>query len=68
MDNTAGTIIQRLRRERGISREMLAQRAGCTSYTIYRIETGRTSGPSSITMHAIARELGISLDELMGAP
>jgi transcriptional regulator with XRE-family HTH domain len=61
---------QRLRSERerrGLSLRELARRLSISPSALSQIETGR-SRPSVGTLYAIVTELGISLDELFGAP
>jgi transcriptional regulator with XRE-family HTH domain len=61
---------QRLREERGrhdMSLRELARRLGVSPSALSQIERGR-SMPSLTTLHAITTELGLSVDELIGAP
>ena len=55
--------LRQLRRERGLSQEGLARKAGVTKLTIINIETGRTK-PRSGTIAKIALALGVPADHL----
>lgn len=64
--NLRDDVGQRLRDERerhGISLRALAREIGISASALSQIETGR-SRPSVTTLHAVAAELGMSLDEL----
>jgi transcriptional regulator with XRE-family HTH domain len=45
----------------------VAQRAGLSTETLRKIETGRIPTPSFVTVAALAEELGLSLDEIWQA-
>lgn len=57
------TPLKRLLFERGIKQEWLAQQTGLPANTISRIVNGR-SEPTLRTARAIARVLGVSIEEL----
>ncbi|MBV7694107.1 helix-turn-helix domain-containing protein [Streptomyces sp. TRM70350] len=59
---------QLLRRARG-GRSMaeVAAEAGISAETLRKIETGRAPTPAFFTVAALARVLGLSMDELAGA-
>jgi transcriptional regulator with XRE-family HTH domain len=59
-----GKAIRRLREERGLTQEGLAQEAGSTTATISSIERGR-SNPNWSTVEAIASALGTSMVEVV---
>jgi transcriptional regulator with XRE-family HTH domain len=46
----------------------LAQKAGVSRTTIYHLERGHTQRIRAATIKAIAEALGLSVDELLGAP
>jgi len=50
---------------KGISMTTLADRVGIARNTMTRIVTGETADPASGIMVKIARELGVSLDDLL---
>jgi transcriptional regulator with XRE-family HTH domain len=58
-----GKAVRQLRRERDLSQEALAYKAGITSGTLSLIERGR-SNPTWGTTKGIAAALGVSIGEL----
>ena len=54
--------IEKLRKVRGLTMEALAYRAGVSVKTIQRLE--RTGRGNSETLRAVARVLGVGLDDL----
>jgi transcriptional regulator with XRE-family HTH domain len=50
----------------GRSMAEVATRAGLSAETLRKIETGRAPTPAFFTVAALARVLGLSLDELAG--
>lgn len=44
----------------------IAARAGISAETLRKIETGRAPTPAFFTVAALARVLGLSMDELVG--
>ena len=59
-----GLHLRKLRESKGISQETLGLNVGSYQSTIIRIEQGK-SNPKLSTLIAIARELDISLKELI---
>jgi transcriptional regulator with XRE-family HTH domain len=62
-DEALNKVLERLRTQRGLSREMLAHEAGITVSAYARIETGVTA-PGWSTVRRIAEALEVSLAEL----
>jgi transcriptional regulator with XRE-family HTH domain len=62
---TRGARLARARKAAGLSQEQLAQRIGKPRSMVARAELGITT-PSLDLAIAIARELGVSLDDLVG--
>jgi XRE family transcriptional regulator, master regulator for biofilm formation len=60
-----GQRIQALREKRGLSVQELADRAGTTYQSIWRIERGEQKDPSIALTRAIARTLGVGVDYLI---
>ncbi|MFJ4716623.1 helix-turn-helix domain-containing protein [Streptomyces sp. NPDC088785] len=62
-----GERLGRLLREarRGRSMTEVAAGAGVSVETLRKIETGRAPTPAFFTVAAVARELGLSMDELI---
>ncbi|WP_425827921.1 helix-turn-helix domain-containing protein [Streptomyces fractus] len=62
-----GEHLGRLLREARLGRSMteVAAGAGVSVETLRKIETGRAPTPAFFTVAALARELGLSMDELV---
>ncbi|MEB8342295.1 helix-turn-helix domain-containing protein [Streptomyces endophyticus] len=62
-----GERLGRLLREARLGRSMteVAAGAGVSVETLRKIETGRAPTPAFFTVAALARELGLSMDELI---
>lgn len=60
-----GANVRELRKQRNLSREALAVRAGVSYATVSRIESG--SYPSQRTIRQLARALKVSVTELLSA-
>jgi transcriptional regulator with XRE-family HTH domain len=60
-----GSRIQEVREQCGLSVQELADRAGTTYQSIWRIERGAQLDPSVALMKGIARALGVGLDHLI---
>ena len=57
------TRIWELSRERGISPNELAERAGITQTTMYNMMTGKNKNPTVTTIFRICSGLSITLEE-----
>jgi transcriptional regulator with XRE-family HTH domain len=57
---TLGQRLRATREQRGLTLAQLATRAGLTSDTIWRIETGATRAPQAATVAALARALEVT--------
>lgn len=62
---TIGTNIKRLRRERNITQDRLAEALGITSRAVSQWETGKTS-PDLSVIPSLCHIFGVSSDELLG--
>lgn len=60
-----GKIIEQSRLSRGIGCEKFGKLCGLHAMTIYRLEAGRFSEPTSDTLNKLAPFLGLSLLELI---
>ncbi|MCQ4206269.1 MULTISPECIES: helix-turn-helix domain-containing protein [Streptomyces] len=58
-----GQLLRSARQERSMTE--VAAAAGVSVETLRKIETGRAPTPAFFTVAALARELGISMDELV---
>ena len=65
MEITIGENIKRLRRERGMTQEQLAEKLNITNAAVSKWERG-DSLPDITMLFPIADYFGISVDELMG--
>jgi transcriptional regulator with XRE-family HTH domain len=63
-----GKRIRDLREERGLTQREVARRAGLTPSGVGFIEHGQTRNPSAETVMAVARALGVPVEELMREP
>jgi transcriptional regulator with XRE-family HTH domain len=63
---TIGARIRELRQERGLSQEALGARSGISTFSVSRIETGK-SMPGSATVEKVAHALGVEPGELFQA-
>lgn len=59
-----GEKIYALRKEKGLSQEQLAERLDTKHTQIGRLERGETN-PTIVTLRRIAKELGVTLNELL---
>lgn len=64
-NGTLGAKLKALRHEQGLSREVVAVRAGLGSATVRRIENGEHD-PRLGTLQAIAAVLGTTASDLLG--
>ncbi len=60
-----GQRLRRLREERGLTQERLAQRASVATDMISRLENGRYTSPGLRTLLRVARGLGVSPVQLL---
>ena len=60
-----GALLREARGKRGLAD--VADAAGISAETLRKIETGRIPTPAFFTVSALARELGISLDDVADA-
>lgn len=57
--------LKRIRAERGISQEELAERSGISSGQLSKLEIGTQKNPQLETVVAISAALGVSIEELV---
>lgn len=62
-DKALNRVLERLREERGLSREMLAHEAGLTASAYHRIVSAKAA-PGWSSVRKIAEALGVSMGEL----
>ena len=56
--------IKALRAEKGMTQEDLAEASGVSRLTISKLETGKLTHARSKTMFAVAKALGVTIDDL----
>lgn len=61
-----GTRVLKLRRQRKMSQQELAQRVGVNQSFISKIESGEQTKPNAETLKGLARALGCTTDYLVG--
>lgn len=64
MSNIAKNLRQ-FRESKGMTQEKLARLADVANNTIVKIEAGKNNNPTLDTLKKIARELGVSVDQLI---
>ncbi|OGE84041.1 MAG: hypothetical protein A3B10_04240 [Candidatus Doudnabacteria bacterium RIFCSPLOWO2_01_FULL_44_21] len=57
--------IKKYRKKKGISQDKLSKLAEVTYNTIIKIESGATLNPRVETLNAIAKALGVTVDNLL---
>ena len=57
--------LKRYRRDKNLSQEELAKKAGVTYSTLIKIESGNNKNPTVKTLQQIAKALEVTLDDLM---
>jgi len=57
-----GNTVKRLRKERGLTQEMLAQQANISRATLSKLENGHIAQISIVTLNDILNHLGYELD------
>lgn len=58
--------IKKLRKQRKLSQEQLARKAGITYSTLIKLESGANKNPTIETVRRLASTFGVGLDELVG--
>jgi len=64
-DNVLGSYVRRLRKERGMSQEDLAESMDVSQETVSAIERGVTTDPQPTTMRRLATALGVDLADII---
>jgi FMN phosphatase YigB (HAD superfamily)/DNA-binding XRE family transcriptional regulator len=62
-----GKQLQQARQAAGLTQQQLCQKANLSFSTLTKIERGAIKSPSIFTVQAIAKAIGVSLDELIGS-
>jgi len=64
MAHTIGERIRQARKAYGMSQVTLARRVGISKQALYQIESGKTPDPGVLKVMAIAKVLGVSMNDL----
>lgn len=67
-EKSLGNHLQEARKARGLTQQQLCQKANLSYSTLAKIERGAIKSPSIFTIQQISAVLGMSLDQLIGAP
>jgi FMN phosphatase YigB (HAD superfamily)/lambda repressor-like predicted transcriptional regulator len=67
-EKSLGVKIGEARRRAGLTQQQLCQKSGLSYSTLAKIERGAIKSPSVFTIQQVASAIGMSLDELIGAP
>lgn len=62
-----GENLKQARERKGVPQAKLAKATGLSVYTISRIECGATTQPQRDTLEVLARELDVSVDDLLAS-
>lgn len=65
-DDSIGGRLQRLRRDRGLSQEELAERAAVSTSVVQKLEQGRRGSARTSTLIQLANALDVDVSELVG--
>ncbi|WP_322750880.1 MULTISPECIES: helix-turn-helix transcriptional regulator [unclassified Frankia] len=65
-EQSLGDRLAQVRRRRSLTQEELAQAAGVSVATIFKLEQGQRTSARVSTLHALARALGVTTSELFG--
>ena len=57
-----GDTVKKLRKERGLTQELLAKKAGISRATLSKLENGNIAQVSIVTLNDILNHLGYELD------
>lgn len=60
-----GTVIKKLREEKGLSQQALAKKAKVTDAYIAMLETGVRNNPTIDTLKHLAKALGVRMEDLL---
>jgi transcriptional regulator with XRE-family HTH domain len=64
MAHTIGQRIREARKAYGMTQVTLARRIGISKQALYQIENGKTPDPGVLKIMAIAKVLGVSMNDL----
>ncbi len=67
-EKALGKRLQQARQKAGLTQQEMCQKAGISYSTLAKIERGAIKAPSIFTVQSMANVLGISMEQMMGAP
>lgn len=68
MSTPFGEHLRRLRKDKGMTMEGLAQAAGISKSYVWELENRPAQRPSAQVLHSLATVLGVTVQDLMGEP
>jgi transcriptional regulator with XRE-family HTH domain len=68
MSHPFGEQLRRLRKDKGLTMEGLAQAAGISKSYVWELENRPAQRPSAQVLHALATVLGVTVQDLLGEP
>jgi transcriptional regulator with XRE-family HTH domain len=68
MASAFGARLRRYREAKGLTLQQVADSVGCTKAYIWELEMKDGQRPSAERIHAIAKTLGVTMEDLMGEP
>jgi transcriptional regulator with XRE-family HTH domain len=68
MSHPFGEKLRRLRKDKGLTMDGLAQAAGISKSYVWELENRPAQRPSGQVLHAVATVLGVTVQDLLGEP
>lgn len=68
MSTPFGERLRRLRKDKGMTMDRLAQAAGISKSYVWELENRPAQRPSAQILHALATVLGVTVQDLLGEP
>lgn len=66
MASVFGARLRRLREARNLTLQQVADAVGCTKAYVWELEMKEGQRPSAERVHALAKVLGVTMEDLMG--
>ena len=68
MPSAFGARLRRLREARKLTLQQVADAVGCTKAYVWELEMKEGQRPSAERVHALAKVIGVTMEDLMGEP
>lgn len=68
MPSLFGTRLRQFREARGLTLQQVADAVSCTKAYVWELEMREGQKPSAERLHAIAKTLGVTIQDLLGEP